>query len=213
METSLLKKSRLALCMAGIAVAALAFGACALKDSTSGDDSGTGLVISVKDTAKVKLDFSDMAKTVFIDSGTFNLVEIRSKLKDKGINPDSVQITGIEVRYSDSAKVFLDANKDIKFVLKVYIRENGTGEKKLTLETPAVDAGAAKVLAFDPAMTLFQLNKHIFGNEDGFPGLLSAIRDTTKLSVRCIAELALQSPLKTAGNLRLNMVVTVAGKN
>lgn len=197
-------------------IAALSFllglGACALKESTSDDDTGgPGVVISVNDSTDVTLDFTDMSKVMFSDSGEFDLDAIRKKMKDKGLDPATVQITGIVVTYDDSTKAFLADNKGVKFSLKIFIREDG-GARKLALSTKETDSDAFKVLAFDPDMALFELNKHIFGSPEGFPGFLSALKDENKHMVMCIAEMTLKEALKKAGNLKLNMVVTVAGK-
>ena len=198
----------------GLAVCAFlaAFGACALKEATdSNGNDGPGIVISVNDSTNVTLDFTDLTKITFSDSGEFDLDEIRKKMDDKGLNPDSVHITGIVVTYNDSTKAFLESNKGVKFALKVFVREDG-GSRKLVLYTPETTSGAQQVQAYDPDQALFELNKHIFGSPDGFPGFLSAIKDTSKHKEMCIAEMTLKETLKKAGNLKLNMVVTVAGK-
>jgi hypothetical protein len=61
-------------------------------------------------------------------------------------------------------------------------------------------------------MVLFELNKQIFGVEAGYPGVLAAIRDLTKHKIKVIAELTMLEALKTTGALKLNLVVSVAGK-
>jgi hypothetical protein len=75
-----------------------------------------------------------------------------------------------------------------------------------------VDEAVLKVLTFNPDQTLFELNKQLFPVEEGFPGILIGIKDENKHKLMCIAELTVKSPLKAAGKLNLNMVVTVAGK-
>jgi hypothetical protein len=196
------------------AFAMLASTGCALKESTDPDDDGkAGVVITVNDTAKVHLDFTDIAKTMFTDSGEFDLDAIRKKMEEKNLNPDSVEITGLQVTYDDSTKTFLAANKGVHFFIKIYVREDG-GSRKLALETMQLDQGTLKVLTFDPDNTLFELNKEIFGVPEGFPGILAGIKDKTKHKLMCIAELTVKDTekLKQAGKLNLNMVVTVAGK-
>ncbi len=199
--------------LAALCALALVWGlaACALRESVDDTEGGPGVVISVNDSTRVNLDFSDMSKIVFTDSGEFDLDEIRRKMKDKGLNPDSVKITGIVVTYDSATHSFLLDNKGVKFALKVFAREDG-GTRRLVLYTPETDSDVFKVQSFDPDQALFELNKHIFGSPDGFPGFLSAIKDTTKHKEMCIAELTLKETLKKAGNLKLNMVVTVAGK-
>ena len=211
MAASIRNKRIPAALLGGLAAFALVTGGCALKESTSDDDSGTGVVISVNDTAKVTLDFTNLSQTVFTDSGEFDLDAIRSKMKDKGLNPDSVEITGLEVTYDDSTKQFLKDNKSVHFFIKIFVREDG-GARKLALETMQIDQGTFKVLTFDPDNTLFELNKEIFGNPEGFPGILAGIKDTSKHKLMCVAELTVKDALKVAGKLKLNMVVTVAGK-
>ena len=214
MATSL-RNQRIPGLLGWLAAASLlgALWSCALKESTADDGTdGPGVVISVNDSTNVTLDFSNLLKTVFTDSGEFDLDDIRKKMKDKGLNPDSVHITGIVVTYDDSTKAFLTDNAGVKFVLKVYVRENDDTTKRLVLYTPAASTAEYKVQAFDPDQALFELNKHIFGSADGFPGLLSAIKDTTKHKEMCIAELTVIEALKEAGKLKLNMVVTVSGR-
>lgn len=202
--------------LGGIAALSLLFamGACALKESTSGDDDGgggPGVVITVNDSTDVLLDFTDATKPMFSDSGEFDLDAIRAKMEDKGLDPATVEITGIVVTYDDSTKDFLADNKGVKFSLKIFIREDG-GSRKLALSTMETDSEAFKVLAFDPDQALFELNKHIFGSPEGFPGFLDALKNNEKHKVMCIAELTLKETLKKTGSLKLNMVVTVSGK-
>jgi len=208
-----LRNNRLSASLLGglAAFALLTAAGCALKESTDPDDKGIGVVITVNDTAKVNLDFTDITKSVFVDSGEFDLDAIRNKMDEKGLNPDSVEITGLQVTYDDSTKTFLAANTGVHFFIKIYVREDG-GARKLALETMQVDQGALKVLTFDPNNTLFELNKEIFGVNEGFPGILAAIKDKTKHKLMCIAELTAKDKLVKAGRLNLNMVVTVAGK-
>lgn len=196
--------------LGGLAAFALLSSGCALKESTD-PDGKTSIVISVNDTAKVNLDFTDITKTVFTDSGEFDLDGIRSKMKKEGLDPAAVEITGIDVTYDDQTKTFLSANKGIPFFIKIYVREDG-GARKLALETMLMDQGSLKVLTFNPDQTLFELNKQLFPVEEGFPGILIGIKDESKHKLMCIAELTVNSPLKAAGKLNLNMVVTVAGK-
>ena len=196
--------------LGGLAAFSLFASGCALRESTDPDDQ-TRVVIAVNDTAKVNLDFTDIKKTVFTDSGEFDLESIRKKMKDKGLDPAAVEITGLDVTYDDETKTFLTANKGIPFFIKIYVREDG-GARKLALETKLVDEEALKVLTFNPDQTLFELNKQLFPVEEGFPGILAGIKDDKIKKLMCIAELTVKSPLKAAGKLNLNMVVTVAGK-
>lgn len=216
MATSLRKKSGITFGVIGLGsllASMLLMGACALKESTSGDEEG-GFVIAVKDSSRILLNFDSDTATIFTDSGTFNLVELRNKMNDKGINSDSIRITGIEVAYDDSTKAFIAANEGVHFYLRIYTRDDAASAKKLALETLVNDdvKSGLKALAFDPDMTMLLLNKHIFGAAEGFPGVLSAIKDKTKTSIQVIAELTLKERLKKPGTLKLNMVVTVAGK-
>ncbi len=188
-----------------------ALGACALRDKVSDDSGPAGVVVNVNDSSNVVLTFNDDTKTVFTDSGAFNLDDIRKKMSDKGLNPDSVQITGIVVTYDDSTRAFITANQGVKFYLKLYIRQ-GSGERKLALETLEKDIGEFKALAFDPQMLVFELGKDIFANPEGFPGLLASIKDKSVKSAWVIAELTVPGKIKVKGALKLNMVVTVAGK-
>ena len=199
--------------MLGVAAVMLVSGACALKESTSGNDSPS-IVVAVKDSSKIVLTFDNDTSTIFTDSGRFNLVELRKKMEDKGINSDSIQITGIEVGYDETTKKFLTDNEGVKFFLKIYTRDNDTGVTKLALETLEADKNGFKALAFDPTMALLVINQHIFGADPGFPGVLSAIKDKNKTSIKIMAKMFLSpgEKLKTKGILNLNLVVTVAGK-
>ncbi|GEM_PF-2614882 len=213
MTTYNLSKSRLVLGLAGLMAAMLLIAACALKETDPADDTA-GVVINVKDSSKVHLTFDSDTITTYTDSGTFDLIALRAKMKEKGLNPDSIQITGLVVSYDDSTRKFITDNEGVGFYLKIYIRENDTGAAKLALETLVNDdvAKGLKALAFDPTMTFFQLGKHIFGNSEGFQSVLDALRDKTKEKVKVIAKLTLKDKLKVQGRLNLNMIVTVAGK-
>lgn len=199
--------------LAGMLAAMLMIGACALRE-TSPDDENAGVVISVKDSSKVQLVFDNDDDTSFTDSGLFDLVALREKMDDKGIKPESIEITGLVVSYDQSAKTFIADNEGVPFYLRIYIRENDTGEAKLALES-LVDDDAQKgfkALVFDPDLTFLQLGNHIFGNPEGFPSILNSIKDESKRKIRVIATLTLKDKLKIKGTLNLNMVVTVAGK-
>jgi hypothetical protein len=213
METKHRKKSGVTLGILGLATAMLALGACALKESTSGNDNPS-IVVAVKDSSRIVLTFDNDTATIFTDSGSFNLVELRRKMADKGIDSDSIQITGIEVAYDEATRKFLADNEGVGFFLKIYTRDNDTGATKLALETLETDKNGFKALAFDPTMALLVINQHIFGADPGFPGVLSAIKDKDKTSIKVIAKMFLSpgEKLKTKGTLNLNLVVTVAGK-
>lgn len=187
----------------------LGLGACAIKDSTEGPDGG--VVVSVNDSSSINLIFDSTNPTVYTDSGEFNLDEIRSRMSDKGINADSVKITGLSVTYDDATKAFIEANAGIPFVIKIYTRDADGAPKKLTIESHDA-VGDFKPLTFDPKATLYMLDKEIFGNAEGFPGLLTSIKDKSKHKVKVIAELTIKETLKAKGALKLNLVVTVAGK-
>jgi hypothetical protein len=199
--------------LVGLLAAMLMIGACALRE-TSPDDEDAGVVISVKDSSKVQLVFDNDNDTTFTDSGLFDLVALREKMDEKGIKPESIEITGLVVSYDDSAKNFIANNEGVAFYLRIYVRENDTGEAKLALETLVDDdvQKGFKALAFDPDLTFLQLGQHIFGNAAGFPSILNSIKDESKLKIRVIATLTLKDKLKVKGTLNLNMVVTVAGK-
>lgn len=205
-------KSTLGLGLCAFAASALlGLGACALKESTPSGPDG-GVVVSVDDSSSINLVFDATTPTVYTDSGSFNLDEIRTRMKDKGINADSVNITGLAVSYDDATKKFITDNKGVHFVIKIYTRDDAAGApKKLTIESHDA-VGTFTPLAFDPDAALYLLNREIFGNAEGFPGLLASIKDKTKHSVRVIAELTVKDTLKAKGALKLNLVVTVAGK-
>ena len=193
-----------------LAVVLLGLAACAIKDGSTDPADGTGVVVSITDSSKISLNFDDVAKTVFKDTGEFSLDALRNKLDDKNIDLETVKIIGLAVTYDSSTKAFLTANAGVKFVMRIYIKETtDTGAAKLTLET-FVDP--AKASALDPSQTLFELNKHLFGKEEGMPFLLAAIQNKDVIKVTVIAELTLLEPLKATGDLNLNMVVDVAGK-
>lgn len=197
----------------GLLASMLMIGACALRE-TSPEDENAGVVISVKDSSKVQLIFDNDDDTSFTDSGLFDLVALREKMDEKGIKPESIEITGLVVSYDDNAKSFIADNEGVPFYLRIYIRENDTGKAMLALETLVDDdvQKGFKALAFNPDLTFLQLGNHIFGNPEGFPSILSSIKDESKLKIRVIATLTLKDKLKIKGTLNLNMVVTVAGK-
>jgi hypothetical protein len=199
--------------LVGLLAAMLMIGACALRE-TSPEDENAGVVISVKDSSKVQLVFDNDNDTSFTDSGLFDLVALRNKMDDKGIKPESIEITGLVVSYDDNAKNFIASNEGVPFYLRIYIRENDTGKALLALETLVDDdvQKGFKALAFNPDLTFLQLGNHIFGNPEGFPSILNSIKDESKLKIRVIATLTLKDKLKIKGTLNLNMVVTVAGK-
>ncbi len=60
--------------------------------------------------------------------------------------------------------------------------------------------------------SFYTLSKQIFAASPGFPRLLTSIKDKTKHRVEVIAELTIKDTLKAKGDLKLNLVVTVAGK-
>ena len=146
-----------------------------------------------------------------VAAGLVTLDQIRQKMKDKGLNPDSVEITGLVVTYDETTKQFLTDNEGLPFALNVFIREDG-GTRKLVLYTLDKATATFPVQKLDPNQTLFELNKQIFGSPDGFPGFMSAIKDTSKHKEEVIAELTMLQKLRKAGKLNLNMVVTVSGK-
>lgn len=188
----------------------LGLGACAIKDGTEPGTDG-GVVVSVNDSSSIDLTFDKTDPTVYTDSGEFNLDEIRTRMADKGINSDDVQITGLAVSYDEATKAFITANKGIPFVIKIYTRDGDGAPRKLTVESHEA-VGDFKPLTFDPDAALYMLNKDIFGNAEGFPGLLTSIKDKSKHKVRVIAELTIKEALKVKGALKMNLVVTVAGK-
>jgi hypothetical protein len=211
MATSLLKKSGLTLGVCGLAAALFALAACAMSESTSDDDT-SGVVVAVKDSTQIVIQFDSDTSTLFTDSGSFNLDEIRKKMRDKDIDPDSIEITGLAVTYDETTAQFIRDNEGVRFYLEIFIRENETGAAKLALETLVTDKNGLKALAFDPKLSLLLLNQHIFA-APGFADVLTAIKDTGKHSMKAIAKLHLNGDkLKKAGTLKLNMVVTVAGK-
>lgn len=213
MTTSKHGKAGFVPALAGLLAAMLMIGACAMRETSTESDTA-GVVISVKDSSKIRLVFDNDNDTTFTDSGLFDLVALRNKMDEKGIAPESIEITGLVVSYDEDAKAFITANQDVEFYLRIYVRENDTGAAKLALETLVDDDAKTglKALAFDPDLTFLQLGKHIFANTEGFPGILNDIKDESKLKLRVIARLTLKDKLKVKGTLNLNMVVTVAGK-
>ncbi len=193
------------------AIAILGLGACAIQEGTDPNNSD-GLVVAVSDTSSINLTFDNLAMQTYSDSGEFNLDDVRARLKDKGINPDSVTITGLKVTYDATTAEFLAANSGVRYYLKIFTRDGIAGQKLLTLETGKDSVGTLKALSFDPKMVLFELYKQIFPAEAGYPGVKAAIKDVNKHSLKVIAELTLLETLKTKGMLKLNLVVTVAGK-
>lgn len=193
-----------------LASALLGLSACAIKESGTDPADGSGIVVSVTDSTKVSLDFDNLAKTVFTESSEFSLDTLRKKLEDKSIDINTIKIIGLVVTYDAETKQFLTDNQGIRFVMRIYTNAvTDTGRGKLTLETYVDPAKASKL---DPNQVLFELNKHLFGKEEGMPFLLGAIQDRTMSKVRVTAELTLLDPLKKVGKLNLNMVVDVAGK-
>ena len=200
----------------GLLTVVLGLPGCAIRESGSNpaddDGGGSGLVITVKDSAKVTLDFGDTATRVFSDSAEFNLVSLRKKLNDKDIDPAFVDLIGIQVTYDSSTRQFLSDNQDIRFILRIYTRNaEDTGKGLLTLET-IVDEDDDAMARLDPDQLLFKLNQDLFGNAEGFPFLLGVIEDESVERILVRAELELVDKLKVPGELHLNMVVDVAGK-
>lgn len=191
----------------------LGLSACAIRESDSdptGGSGGSGVVVSVTDSSKVRLDFTNLDTLVFRDSGEFDLDKLRERLEEKEIDLESIKIIGLVVTYDDSTKQFLTDNEGTKFILRIYVKEAlDTAKSRLTLESYVDPAKAAEL---DPNQTLFELNKHLFGKEEGMPYFLAAIQDTSLKKMRVIAELTLLEKLKKAGTLKLNLVVDVAGK-
>ncbi len=205
------KKLTLTLGLSALAASVvLGLGACNIQEKDDGSKDG-GIVVSVSDSSSINMEFDKTTPQTYTDSGEFDLDEIRARMSDKGISADDVKITGLAVEYDATTLKFLTDNAGVHFVLQIFTRE-GIAEKKLTLETGDATSGALAALAFDPKMTLFELNKQIFGNEAGFPGLLSSIKDTSKHKVKVIAEVKVKDSLKSTGALKVNVVVTVAGK-
>jgi hypothetical protein len=189
----------------------LGLSACAIREGGSDPaGGGTGVVVSVTDSSKVSLDFGNLDTLVFRDSGDFDLDKLREKLDDKDIDLESIRIIGLVVTYADSTKQFLTDNAGTKFILRIYVKEAVDSAKgRLTLES-YVDPAKASVL--NPDQVLFELNKHLFGKEEGMPYFLASIQDTSLKKMRVIAELTLLEKLKKTGKLSLNLVVDVAGK-
>jgi hypothetical protein len=205
-------KSKLRIGLFAVAATTLlSLAACAIKETTDPATDGD-IVVSVSDSSKVNIIISSVEPQTFVDSGEFSLDEIRKKMSEKGISKDAVKITGLSVTYDDETKAFLTANKGVKFILQLYTRAEELGSPELlTLET-ADNIGSNTALAFDPDLVLFELNKQLFGNAEGFPGVLSAIKDESKHKINFIAKVKILEALKTTGVIKLNLVVSVTGK-
>lgn len=203
-----LRKAGLALLGLGL----LALSACAIKEGSSDPTGGgNGVVVSVTDSTKVTLNFDDIAKKLFTESSTFNLDTLRKKLNDKNIDLASIKIIGLVVTYDAETKQFLTDNEGVQYALRIYTNSLAdTGKGKLTLETYNQASGKAPTL--DPDQVLFELNKHLFGMQDGMPFLLASIQDTSVKQLRVTAELEILGTLKKTGKLNLNLVIDVAGK-
>lgn len=201
---------RLAFGLLGLAL--LGLSACAMRegDSGTGNGGGSGVVVTVTDSSRVSLDFTNLDTLVFRDSGEFDLDRLRERLDDKEIDLESIRIIGLVVTYDDSTRQFLADNEGVKFILRIYVKEaEDTAQARLTLESYVDPAKASEL---NPNQTLFELNKHLFGKEEGMPYFLAAIQNTSLKKMRVIAELTLLEKLKKAGTLKLNLVVDVAGK-
>ena len=123
-----------------------------------------------------------------------------------------MHITGLLVTYDDSTRAFLDDNKGLKYVLTIYVHVPGdTAKPKVALQSEGLAPGSTPLI-LDPDQVLFELNKQIFGSPEGFSVLVDALKNPSLLEIEVIAELRLLEKLKRGGNLKLNMVVTVAGK-
>jgi hypothetical protein len=202
-----LRKAGLALLGLGL----LGLAGCAIKDGNTDPGDGNGVVVSVTDSTKVTLDFDDINKKIFTESNSFNLDTLRKKLNDKNIDLESIKIIGLVVTYDAATKQFLTDNEGVQYALRIYTNTMAdTGKGKLTLETYNQASGKAPTL--NPDQVLFELNKHLFGKEDGMPFLLASIQDTSVKELKVTAELEILGSLKKTGKLNLNLVIDVAGK-
>jgi hypothetical protein len=188
--------------------AAFGLSACIYGGGGSGDSDP--LTLFVTDTTDVDtLVFDDINDNLYAGSGDFDLDKIRNEIDDKGISLATVQITDLAVSYDMGTVQFLADNAGKHFVLSIYYHEDGD-TNKLALQTNPTTG----TLAFNPDSALFQLNKNIFGSNDGFPDLIAAIKNTSVHSVTVTTELRLLDtpPLKKTGKLVIHFIVTVAGK-
>jgi hypothetical protein len=193
-----------------LAAAALEMGACAFREDPT--DNGGGLSIFVTDSSKVHLNFDDVEKTVFEDSGEFDLDAVRKNLSDKGIDSKSVTITTLVVTYDDSTKKFLEDNADLRYNLKIFLREKSdTTAPKLALESAGPTKGDT-VLTLNPSKIDFTMGKELAVDTAGFPGFVASIQDTSQHKMFVLARLTVLDKLKATGSLNLNMAVTVGGK-
>ena len=192
----------------GIALALSSLMACTMSDNTVTDKTGNGLTVSITDSTTVTVQLKDLTKSTFSDTSSIDLADIRKQLKDKNIDLSSINITGLAVSYGDSSAKFLLANQDVKFVLKIYVKESSdSGIGKVALETSAMAP-----LAFSETQVVFQLQQQIFANPSGFPLVKSGIQDVTKSELKVRAELTLIDAMKVVGMLKVNFVATVSGK-
>lgn len=190
------------------AFAAFSLSACVYGGGGGGDSDPLTLIVT--DTTDIDtLKFDDVANDMYSDSGSFDLDKIRTKIDDKGISLSTVGITDLAVSYDAGTSQFLLANLGKHFVLTIKYHLNGD-TNKIALQTNPTTG----TLAFNPDSALFQLNKNIFGNAEGFTELVGAIKDTSVHTVTVTAELSLldMPPLAATGKLVIHFIVTVSGK-
>ena len=198
---NLVNKSGIGIAGAMLAGMLLGLSGCNLEDAS-------GQAVLVKDSTTVEVDFADKVTKKFRDSGDFDLVELRKQLAEKKIALKDVQITGLQVSYDNSTSAFLSANKDVKFIVRLYVKD-AAGVNKLAVASPETDLKTVKILSFSPTLTLFKLNEQIFANPAGFPLMLAAIQDVKKEKLEIVAEIEIVTALKETGTVKLSMVVTV----
>ena len=197
----------------GLAVLALSgLTACNISSSNAqvGGTNGGGLVVTFSDTTNITIHFNDITKIIFSDSALFDLVDIRQKLKDNGMDSSSVSITELKASFDATTLAFLQANANIKYVFQVYTKDPASSAlAKLTLES---SSDSSAILSFLPANPPMELNKQLFGNASGFADLIGAIQGTA-LSLRAVAQMTLMpGPLLVPGDVVVNLVITVSGK-
>lgn len=184
---------------------------CAIRENVNGGDGR--VAVEVKDSSNIDLDFDVLTKREYRDSGELNLKSVRDNLASKDIALSDVEITDLVVTYDDSTKAFLEANKGVKYYLRLYVKNvDDTSAGKLALKTYKVTPEGGPQLTLDPAIALFELNKTIFPDVEGYSELVTAIKDVSKEKIFVIAVLTFLEDLKATGPLRLKVVVSVGSK-
>ena len=192
--------------------------ACLGLSSCLGSDGGGdgGLVVTVMDTTTVNMSFTkpipDTGAWKFGANDSFDVAKVRNKMKDKGMDLNTVQITDVEVTFDPATLVFVTNNNGVPFYMKIATQTVLVGGS--TADTIALETSKSPYLTFASAMLAFRLNQNIFANPAGMGKLLKAIQDTTVSQFRIRGELDGDGTHKMnqSGTLNVNFIVTVGGK-